>query len=219
MPSALSLLTDPEAFFGRRGTDPSLKGPLVVVTLIAAVNAVASVLQFRFMARLFENSGMGSGFATAIQAFSFVFVIAGPFVVWLLYAGVFQGISVLFDGDGDFSTTLAFVGWGFVPSVMGSVASVAINFYRFNVRGVDVPSEMSVEAYQQFSQSLQTGPLVALSAALGIVFTLWSAFLWTFGLRHARSLSVRQAALTVALPVLVGLALTTRTLLVALEVM
>jgi len=219
MPSALSLLTDPEAFFGRRGTDPSLKGPLVVVTLIAAVNAVASVLQFRFMARLFENSGMESGFATAIQAFSFVFVIAGPFVVWLLYAGVFQGISVLFDGDGDFSTTLAFVGWGFVPSVMGSVASVAINFYRFNVRGIDVPSEMTVEAYQQFSQSLQTGPLVALSAALGIVFTLWSAFLWTFGLRHARSLSVRQAALTVALPVLVGLALTTRTLLVALEVM
>jgi hypothetical protein len=219
MPSALSLLTDPEAFFGRQGTDPSLKGPLVVVTLIAAVNAVASVLQFRFMARLSENSGMGSGFATAIQAFSFVFVIAGPFVVWLLYAGVFQGISVLFDGDGDFSTTLAFVGWGFVPSVMGSVASVAINFYRFNVRGIDVPSEMSVEAYQQFSQSLQTGPLVALSAALGIVFTLWSAFLWTFGLRHARSLSVRQAALTVALPVLVGLAFTTRTLLVALEVM
>lgn len=219
MPSALSLLTDPEAFFGRQGTDPSLKGPLVVVTLIAAVNAVASVLQFRFMARLFENSGMGSGFATAIQAFSFVFVIAGPFVVWLLYAGVFQGISVLFDGDGDFSTTLAFVGWGFVPSVMGSVASVAINFYRFNVRGIDVPSEMTVEAYQQFSQSLQTGPLVALSAALGIVFTLWSAFLWTFGLRHARSLSVRQAALTVALPVLVGLAFTTRTLLVALEVM
>ena len=219
MPSALSLLTDPEAFFGRQGTDPSLKGPLVVVTLIAAVNAVASVLQFRFMARLFENSGMGSGFATAIQAFSFVFVIAGPFVVWLLYAGVFQGISVLFDGDGDFSTTLAFVGWGFVPSVIGSVASVAINFYRFNVRGIDVPSEMSVEAYQQFSQSLQTGPLVALSAALGIVFTLWSAFLWTFGLRHARSLSVRQAALTVALPVLVGLAFTTRTLLVALEVM
>ena len=219
MPSALSLLTDPEAFFGRQGTDPSLKGPLVVVTLIAAVNAVASVLQFRFMARLFENSGMGSGFATAIQAFSFVFVIAGPFVVWLLYAGVFQGISVLFDGDGDFSTTLAFVGWGFVPSVMGSVASVAINFYRFNVRGIDIPSEMTVEAYQQFSQSLQTGPLVALSAALGIVFTLWSAFLWTFGLRHARSLSVRQAALTVALPVLVGLAFTTRTLLVALEVM
>ena len=219
MPSALSLLTDPEAFFGRQGTDPSLKGPLVVVTLIAAVNAVASVLQFRFMARLFENSGMGSGFATAIQAFSFVFVIAGPFVVWLLYAGVFQGISVLFDGDGDFSTTLAFVGWGFVPSVMGSVASMVINYYRFNVRGIDVPSEMTVEAYQQFSQSLQTGPLVALSAALGIVFTLWSAFLWTFGLRHARSLSVRQAALTVALPVLVGLAFTTRTLLVALEVM
>ena len=219
MPSALSLLTDPEAFFGRQGTDPSLKGPLVVVTLIAAVNAVASVLQFRFMARLFENSGMGSGFATAIQAFSFVFVIAGPFVVWLLYAGVFQGISVLFDGDGDFSTTLAFVGWGFVPSVIGSVASVAINFYRFNVRGIDVPTEMSMEAYQQFSQALQTGPLAALSAALGIVFTLWSAFLWTFGLRHARSLSVRQAALTVALPVLVGLAFTTRTLLVALEVM
>jgi hypothetical protein len=219
MPSVLSLLTDPDAFFGRRENDPSLKGPLVVVTLVAAVNAVASVFQFRFMSQIFENGGMGSGFVTAIQAFSFVFIIAGPFVVWLLYAGVFQGISIVFDGDGEFSTTLALVGWGFVPTVPSSVANVAINFYRFNVRGIDVPTEMSVEAYQQFSQALQTGPLAALSAALGIVFTLWSAFLWTFGLKHARSLSVRQAALTVTLPALVGLALTLRTLLVAIEVL
>ncbi|MFC7142396.1 YIP1 family protein [Halosimplex aquaticum] len=219
MPSVLALLTDPDAFFRTRVPDPSLKGPLAVIVLIAAANAAAALVQSRFMSQVFESGGMGGGFATALQGIIFVFVIFGPFVIWLVYAGVFQGISALFDGDGEFSTTLAFTGWGFVPSVLGSVASIAINYYRFNVRGVDVPDEMSMEAYRQFSQSLQTGPLVALSATLALVFTLWSGFLWTFALKHARDLTLRRAALTIAFPTAIGLLATLRTLLVALEVL
>lgn len=219
MPSISALLTDPDGFFDRQGSDPSLKGPLVVILAVVAVDAVAAVLQSRFMSRLFEGAGAAGGFLAAIQAFTYIFVVAGPFVVWLLYAGLFHAISVVFDGDGAFSTTAAFVGWGFVPSVLGSVAAAAINYYRFNVRGIDVPAEFTQESMRRFNQALQTGPLVALSAALGIVFTLWSAFLWTFALKHARDLTVRQAALTVAVPVLVAVLISLRTLLVAVEVL
>ncbi|WP_415382611.1 Yip1 family protein [Halosimplex sp. TS25] len=219
MPSVLSLLTDPDEFFRRRVPDPSLKGPAVVVAAIAVVSVVASLLQFQFMSQVFESGGAGGGFVTAIRAVSLVFSFALPFVFWLLYAGLFHGISALLDGEGEFSTTLALVGWGYVPSVLGSIAGAAVNYYRFNVRGIDVPTEMTMEAYQQFSQSLQTGPLVALSAVLSIVFTLWSAFLWTFALKHARDLTLRQAAITVAVPVGLGLLWTARTLLVALEVL
>lgn len=219
MPSIQTLLTDPDGFFRDQGTDPSLKGPIVVITLIAVVDALASVLQYRFMSQLFENMGVSGGMATAFQAFSFIFVLAGPFVVWILFAGLFQGISLVFDGDGDFSATLAHVGWGFIPSLFGSMAGVAVSYYRFNVRGMDVPAEMDPQAMQEFMQSMQTDPLVALTATLGIVFTLWSAFLWTFGLKHARNLSVKQAAITVALPVVIGMLIHGRSLLVALGVL
>ncbi|MFB6140082.1 MAG: Yip1 family protein [Halosimplex sp.] len=223
MPSVTTLLTDPDGFFGTRTPDPSVKGPIGVIVLIAAVNVVASIFQFRFTSQVFESAsagtGVGSGLTTAFQAFSFVFVIAGPFVVWLLYAGVFHAVSLVFDGDGEFSGTLALVGWGFLPSVFGSVASAAINYYRFNVETIEVPAEFTQETMRQFMHNVNTGPLVALSAALGIVFTLWSAFLWTFAVKHARDLRLRNAAITVAVPVALGLLVTLRTLFVALEVL
>ncbi|QLH84221.1 Yip1 family protein [Halosimplex pelagicum] len=154
-----------------------------------------------------------------IQAFTYLFVIAGPFVIWLLYAGLFHAVSVAFGGEGDFSTTFALVGWGFVPSLIGSAVGIPLTYYRFNVRGIDVPSEITQESMQQFNRALQTGPMVALTAALGIVFTLWCAFLWTFAMKHARTLNVREAALTVAVPVLIAVLLSLRTLLVAVEVL
>ncbi|HDN68799.1 MAG TPA: hypothetical protein ENG23_04390, partial [Methanomicrobia archaeon] len=36
---------------------------------------------------------------------------------------------------------------------------------------------------------------------VGILFMLWSANIWIFGLKHARNLSTRDAVLTVAIPV------------------
>ncbi|WP_123537350.1 Yip1 family protein [Halosimplex salinum] len=219
MPSTLALLTDPNEFFRERQADPSLIGPLVVILLIAAVNVIASILQSRFRAQVFESGQFDAGLMGAVQAITLILVVAGPFVIWLLYAGVFHGVSALFDGEGDFSTTLALVGWGFVPSILGSIAEAAIRYYRFNVRGVEVPSEITMETMQEFSRNLQTGPLVALIAVLGIVFTLWSAFLWTFAVKHARNLTLKQAGLSVAVPVALGLLLTIRSLLIAVEVL
>lgn len=206
MSSVAALLTDPDAFFRERSPDTSLRGPVAVVAAVALVSAVAGALQFSVMNQLFAELG-GGAIVSLIQLVTFGASLVGPFVVWLIYAGVFQGISLVFDGDGEFSTTLALVGWGFLPSVFGALASLAINYYRFEVQGVTLPAEVTAQSVQQFSRSIASGPLVALSAGLGIVFTLWSAFLWVFALKHARNLSVRDAALTVALPVLVGVAL------------
>jgi hypothetical protein len=43
--------------------------------------------------------------------------------------------------------------------------------------------------------------LTLVSTAVGILFLLWSANIWIFGVRHARNLSLRHAILTVAIPV------------------
>lgn len=205
MPSIATLLTDPDAFFRRRSDDPSLTGPVAVIVLIAVVSAVSATLQFQAMSGLFADVAGGS-IVQAIQAFTIVTTLVGPFFSWLLYAVVFYAISVVFDSDGEFTTTLALVGWGFVPSVFGSLARAVLDYYRISVQGITPPAEVTQESMQQFQQQLQAGPLVALATALGIVFTLWSALLWTFAMKHARSLSNRDAALTVALPVLVSLA-------------
>ena len=49
-------------------------------------------------------------------------------------------------------------------------------------------------------------PMMWLSSLIGMLFMLWSANIWVFGLKHARNLSTRNAVITVAIPVAAYLA-------------
>lgn len=212
-----TVLTDPRTFFRERADDPSLKGPALVVTAIGVLTAFALVFQYRTFVQLFEGiEGASDTVIQVILAVTFLTTLVSPFIIWLLYAGAFHAISVVFDGDGEFSDTLALVGWGFVPSVLNALASVVLEFYRFEIRGVDVPSDLNPESMGEFTAQIQEGPVVALSALLAIAFTLWSAYLWVLAMEYARDLSTRNAVLTIALPVLVGIGFSLRQLLTAL---
>jgi hypothetical protein len=214
MSSIDTLVTDPNAFFRDRSEHPSWKGPVLIVTLIALLGVASSVVQIRvtseLTSQLATEAGAEESFQTIVQAFQLVGVVLGfiwTYVVWALWTGIFYGLSALMDGNGRFGTTLKLVGWGFVPSLVGSVISLFITVYRFEIDGFNPPPPTaSPEVIQQFIQSLNSGPLVALSAVLGLVFTLWAGVLWTFAMKHARQLTTRQAALSVAFPVLLGLA-------------
>lgn len=212
MPSISTLVTDPDAFFRDRTESPSWVGPALVVTLIAVLGVVAGVIRIRTMGQITEQimagTEGGAEFTGIVQAFQLAGVVIGfvaTYVLWLLYGAYFYGASALFDGNGGFTTTLKFVGWGFVPSLVGSILNLLIVVYRYQIRGFDVPSDLSGQAAAQYIQQISSGPLVTLTAVLGIVFTLWSGLLWTFAVKNARQLTTKQAAITVVLPVLIGL--------------
>jgi hypothetical protein len=198
----IALLTNPDAFFERRRESPSLLGPALVVTVVGVVGVVSSypIVQ----ATLSALPPEAGAFVTAIQVFSAVFALVATFVIWLLYAVAFHVIgSVAFDASGEFRTTLSLVGWGFVPAVFGAIVGAATNFVVFS--GVRFPQDP--QAVQSFVRELQSRPEFLVSGLVGIVFLLWSAFLWTFAVRHAESLGLREAALTVAGPVTIALLL------------
>lgn len=207
MSSIDTLLTDPDAFFRARSDSPSLKGPAVVVALVAVVGAVAGVVEFRATAQLYEQAFAQASADAAGSLFQMIQVagiavgLVVPFVLWALYSGIFYGVSALFDGEGSFTRTLALAGWGFVPFLVGSVVQLLVSVYRFEIRGVEVPAEVTA---QQFREQVASGPLVTVTSAQGLLFTLWAALLWTFAIKHARGLSTRDAAISMAVPVVVG---------------
>lgn len=198
----LDLLTNPEAFFAERSEEPSLLGPAVVVLLVAAIGAVGSypVLKATVGALPPEAGPL----VTVIQVIGAVVGVVVTVVVWALYAVAFHAIAaVAFDGNGRFRDALALVGWGFVPALFGSVVSGVANFLVFS--GVRFPNDPA--RIQSFVQDLQSRPEFLVAGILGIVFLLWSAFLWTFAVRHAEDIGLREAGLTVAGPVAVALLL------------
>ena len=196
----LQLLTNPDSFFEGRSREPSLVPPALIVLLVSVLGVVGSypVLQ----ATLSALPPEARSFATAIQVVGGIFGIVATFVVWVLYAAAFHVIgSVAFDASGEFRETFALVGWGFVPAIFGAAVSALAYFVVFS--GVRFPQ--NPQRIQAFVRELQTRPELLVAGLVGIVFLFWSAFLWTFAVRHAESLDIREAALTVAGPVALAL--------------
>lgn len=194
------LFVDPDRFFEVVADDPGLLQPAVVVTLLGIVSALSTVpVMQATMSAMPEEAGAFAAVFSAVGAIA-AFVFA--FVIWALYAAAFHVVSALaFDPDGSFTDTLAVTGWGFAPGVIGGAISAAISFYAY--QNVDFPSDPA--RVQEYAAQLQSRPIFLVAFVVGIVFLFWQAFLWTFGMRHARGLTLREAAITVAAPVAVAL--------------
>jgi hypothetical protein len=44
-------------------------------------------------------------------------------------------------------------------------------------------------------------PSMKIATILGLIFTLWSANIWIFGVKYARNLSLKNAVITVGIPI------------------
>jgi hypothetical protein len=133
----------------------------------------------------------------------------GVFIFWIIWAALMFGISMVFKGSGSFSGTLKVIGYGYLPQVIGTVITlIAAIEYVPKIVVPKITSAMMQDpaAVQQVTASLMKDPamveLTQISALVTIVFLLWSANIWIFGIQNARKLAVRDAAICVGIPVI-----------------
>ena len=174
---------------------------VVAVVLVAGIaSIVASIPSIQFTSALFSGMQGGEMVATFTWVGAIVGGLLGPFVRWLLYGVAFFVVSaVAFDPDGSAGDLFALTGWGFVPTIPAAIVNGVAAYLVFG--GRQVPQNMSPQEVVQYSQSLQNDPVLVVSSVVGIAFLLWGAFLWTFAVKHARDLPLRESAITVAVPV------------------
>jgi hypothetical protein len=193
----LDVLFSPDRFFRERADDPGLVGPLLVVSLVGVLGAVAAYPASQAIADALPPEAQGFGAIATASGVIGAFV--GPFVVWILFAGVFHGLSaVLYDGEGPFRDTFALTGWGFVPAILTGVVGVVVAFLVWPSVTLDFSDPARA---QQAAQEIQQRPAFLVSSIVALVVLLWRWLLWTFAIQHGRGLSVREAAITVGLPV------------------
>jgi hypothetical protein len=99
------------------------------------------------------------------------------------------------------------VGYGFIPQILGGLVTfvVALNYIPQVVVQAIPPGTQDSQIILDATTSLMHDPaMVAFTqivTLISIVFLLWSANIWIFGLQHSRQLSMRDAALSVGIPV------------------
>jgi hypothetical protein len=204
--SFLKTLINPNAFFQERIKEPeSLKIPALIVLISAIVGAAAAYLMVAPTVKLMGSMVAGMEIVIILAAVIATFVIT--FVSWLVFAGIFFILSTIFKGKGTFNRTLEIVGYGFLPQVMGGIITVIVALeYIPNVIVQSIPagttdSQVILAATTSLMRDPAMMAFTQITTLISIVFLLWSANIWIFGLQHSRLLSVRDAALCVGVPV------------------
>jgi len=198
----LEVLTNPDKFFEtRKKGEESLKLPVFIVLISGIIGSISTFLSSSIMMEAMAKTlpPEAQGFMSFMPIGSAIGAVIASFIAWLIIAAVFFGISCIFKGEGKFKRTLEFVGYGYIPTIIGGLIS-AVLLYNF-VTTVQIPTITDPTKINEVITPLMKSPMMLLSSVISILFMLWSANIWVFGLKHARNLSTRNALITVAIPV------------------
>jgi hypothetical protein len=207
IPPVIDILIRPDAFFREAVTQKEdLKFPILIVLVGSLVAAGYGFLIGGLTARMMAAAV--PGIDTIITISSVLGAIIGTFIFWILWAGVVFALSYFFKGQGSFRRVLEVVGYGYLPQVFGSVIALiaAIEYVpRISVPTLTAAAMQDPVVMEQTMKAFMHDPamleLTQITSLVAIVFLLWSANIWIFGMKHARGLSPRDAALCVGIPV------------------
>jgi hypothetical protein len=220
----IEVLTHPNKFFeARMKGEESLKIPVLIVLIAGIIYGISASLMgyqlnnwrlhiyFDMLAGKLPTVAAGSPYLLwgFDETANFISGLIGLLLLWIVFAAVAFGISCIFKGKGKFKRTLEFVGYGYIPLIIGGVVSaifytIPIGMYAYPATSIPQGTDPTMVG-EIIIASLLGSPMMWLFCAICILFTLWSANIWFFGLKHSRNLSTRDALLSVAIPVAIFL--------------
>jgi hypothetical protein len=210
--SITDILINPNAFFADvMGEKEDFKLPVIILLAGGIIAAGYGYLIGGLTARMM--SGAVPGIEIIVTLSSAIGALIGVFIFWLIWTGIIFLISAAFKGKGSFKRTLQVTGYGYLPQVFGSLISLIAAFEyipRIVVPQMTAAMMQDPVVMQATINSLMRDPamleLTQITSVIAIVFLLWSANIWIFGVQHAREISTRDAALSVGIPVFIYIA-------------
>ena len=189
----MQILINPREFFENKiKEDPDFKQPLMIIGAMAVISAISAyIIASKLIGNLPSDVASVAQIGAAIGA---IFAIISVFIMWLIYSGIFYGISLVLNGQGTFKRVCEFVAYGFLPSILGSVLSLVLTSKAYS------SLDLSVQDPALLEKAMFSDPYIMASTVIGILLTLWSANIWVFAMMHARNLTVKNALITVGVP-------------------
>jgi hypothetical protein len=207
--SMIEILIRPNAFFQNAMNEKeSLKFPALIVLAGGIAGALYGYLIGGLTGQLLN--GIMPGMGSIIVLTTVIGALIGTFIFWVLWAGVMYAFSFVFKGEGTFRRTLEFVGYGYLPQVFGTLITfvIALDYIpRIHVPQLSAAAAQNPDLLTEAVKALMHDPammeLNQIAMIISMVFLLWSANIWIFGMQHSRKLSPKNAALCVGIPVVV----------------
>jgi hypothetical protein len=201
------LFLKPDLFFQDLVTKKeSLGRPALIILAAGIAAAVYAYLVVGLTARMI--AGIMPGMETIIILSTAIGALFSTFVFWILWAGVIFAVSWVFKGKGSFKRTMEIVGYGYLPQIFGILITCIVAFFyipHVHVPELTAAAVQDPQVIQETTKALMHDPamlaLTQITAVVSIAFFLLSANMWIFGLKHARTISLRDAAICIGVPV------------------
>ena len=199
----MKLITNPDEFFEElKQRDVRIKIPLLTIMIPLAI--LLSVYQYLLVTKL--SQAFPPELARFFLVGAYVGIIGsfiGVFAVWLILAVIMHGISSLFGGKGSFRRTFEFTGYGFLPSLVGSLITVPMSAYyisKAEIPKITITQLQNPNVIKTIILSLIPKSLVYSNLIVNLAITAWSLTIWTFAVKHAREIELRKAFITALIP-------------------
>ena len=205
--SFFEVLIKPGAFFQDAIAEKeNLTIPALIVLALGIVSAVYAYLMGGLTGKMM--AGLIPGMESIIAISTILGALFGVFVFWGIWTGVFYLVSSLFKGKGTFKRSLELVGYGYLPQIFGAILTsiVALQYIpKVIVPHITSAATQDPQVIQEAVNALMHDPammeMTQITSIISIVFLLWSANIWIFGMQHGRGLTPSDSALCAGIPV------------------
>ena len=206
----LKLITNPNEFFAElKQKDVKIKKPLL--TIVLPLTLILSGYQYIIINKL--SQALPEDIAQFLMIGAYIGIISsfiGMFAVWLIIAVIMQGISSFFGGSGNFRRTFEFVGYGFLPSLVGAIVTIPISYYYISQAQLPKISVTQLVQDPNIAETLMSklipNTIIYSNLLINLVLTVWSLTIWTFAIKHAREIELRRAFITALIPTILFIA-------------
>ena len=192
------LITNPDVFIERQVTKTKIRVELLVVLLAGALGMPGMYYVGQLILDVSSSEAMQ--FAVAGRIIRPLLIV---FLLWIVYAVVLHFIARHFRGRGAPRRLFKGVAWAMIPLGIANVIQSIALFYVFR----DVPVADELVGYtqgEQIQSLLDSGmyePIFLFSMLVVVVSVLWSGYLMSFVVEHAKNISREKARKAVAIPI------------------
>ena len=197
MISIKEILITPGHFFEEKcREEASLKVPVLIVLIAGVISGISAYI---VSGKTIEAMGSGlEGFAFIASLFGFAGALIGTFIYWIIWVIAFLVMIYILKGKATFKQLAEVTGYGFIPQIFGGIITTAITIT--SIQNLVIPATSNMHEIEAAMKAFTTSSPMMAASLVSIIFTIWSANIWLFGIKESSGLEFKKAAICVGVP-------------------
>lgn len=177
---------------------PMIEEAVIIVGVLAVIGALAAYVRSYTLVINVEN--MPSSMQSVISLTGIIFALIGPFLIWLIGAGILHFISMILSGEGKFyPQMMTVVGYSMVPLLFSGVIGIIL---------LSMMPSMTITistTNPEAAKEIYNNPYIIGSSTIGTIMQAWASVILYFGVRSAQRLTPVKSAVVAGIPLAINI--------------